>query len=117
VLGVSVRAVLGFQRWRACRLGVRDGRSGAVTAIQRFGGALNVNPHFHTLAPDGVFTIAASGAVQFHPLPAPTDVEVARVLTTIQARILRRLVRRGLGPMPRRRRPIRWPRRHRPWRD
>jgi hypothetical protein len=61
VLGVSVRAVLGFQRWRARQLGVRDSRSGSVTAIQRFGGALNMNPHFHTLGPDGVFTFAASG--------------------------------------------------------
>lgn len=31
-------------------------RSGRVaTAIQRFGRALNLNVHFHTLAPDGVF--------------------------------------------------------------
>jgi hypothetical protein len=57
-----------------------------------------VNPHFHTLAPDGVFTIAASGAVQFHPLPAPADEEVGRVLATVRRRIVRRLVRRGLGP-------------------
>jgi hypothetical protein len=32
VLGVYVRALLGFQRGRARQLGVRDGRSGAVTA-------------------------------------------------------------------------------------
>src|SRR5437879_2821614 len=38
VLGVIVRAVLAFYRRRAGRTGVRDGRSGAVTVIQRFGG-------------------------------------------------------------------------------
>jgi len=48
VLGVAVRAVLGFYRRRARRTGVRDGRSGAVTVIQRFGGGLQLNVHFHT---------------------------------------------------------------------
>jgi hypothetical protein len=71
-LGVYVRALLGFQRWRARRRGIRGGRSGAVTAIQRFGGALNVNPHFPTLAPDGVFTIAAPGG-RAVPSAAGTD--------------------------------------------
>ena len=33
-----------------------------------------------------------------HPTPPPTDAEVARLLTTIRARILRRLRRHGLGP-------------------
>jgi hypothetical protein len=98
VLAVHVQALLGFQRRRARRLGVRDGRSGSLTVIQRFGGALNLNIHFHTLALDGVFTAAAPDAVQFHPLPPPTDAEVARLVTTIRARILRLLGRRGLGP-------------------
>lgn len=38
VLGVYVRVLLGFQRHRARRDGIRDGRSGSVTVIQRFGG-------------------------------------------------------------------------------
>jgi putative transposase/transposase-like zinc-binding protein len=98
VLAVHVQALLGFQRRRTRRLGVRDGRSGSLTVIQRFGGALNLNIHFHTLVLDGVFTTAAHDAVQFHPLPPPTDAEVARLVTAIRARILRLLGRRGLGP-------------------
>ena len=47
---------------------------------------------------DGVFTTAGPEGVRFHPTPPPTDAEVARLLTTIRARILRRLRRRGLGP-------------------
>jgi hypothetical protein len=42
VLAVFIRAVLGFQRRRAERCGIRGGAGGAVTAIQRFGSALNV---------------------------------------------------------------------------
>jgi hypothetical protein len=36
--------------------GLRNGHSGCVTVIQRFGGGLNLNVHFHTLVLDGVFT-------------------------------------------------------------
>ena len=34
---------------------VRDAHAGAITAVQRFGSALNLNLHLHTLTPDGVF--------------------------------------------------------------
>jgi hypothetical protein len=99
VLGIYAHALLGWQRRRARRLGVPDGRSGSVTVIQRFGGALNLNIHFHTRMLDGVFTVAADdgGAAQFHAAPPPTDGEVAQLLTTIRTRILRLLTRRGLG--------------------
>jgi hypothetical protein len=56
VLAAYVRALLTFQRQGARRLGVRHGQSGTLTVIQRFGGALNLNIHFHTLVLDGVFT-------------------------------------------------------------
>ena len=42
VLGVYVRVLLGFQGHRARRSGIRHGRSGCVTVIQRFGGGLNL---------------------------------------------------------------------------
>src|SRR5712691_10587550 len=76
VLGVAVRAVLGFYRRRAGRTGVRDGRSGAVTVIQRFGGGLQLNVHFHTLLLDGVFAEGADGTLEFHAAEAPSDEEV-----------------------------------------
>ncbi len=66
----------------------------SVTVIQRFGGALNLNPHFHTLVPDGVFLEAPDGSVRFHRLPPPTDQEVAALLTTLVARLRRLLIRR-----------------------
>lgn len=36
-------------------------QTGAVTLIQRFGGALNLNIHFHILFLDGVYTGASKG--------------------------------------------------------
>src|SRR3989475_6948181 len=96
VLGVAVRAVLGFYRRRAARTGVRDGRSGAVTVIQRFGGGLQLNVHFHTLLLDGVFAEGEDGSLDFHAAEPPSDEEVARLLATIYRRVQRLLARRGL---------------------
>lgn len=99
VLGVSVRVLLGFQRHRARRYGIRDGRSGSVTVIQRFGGGLNLNVHYHTLLFDGVFFVdPGNGALEFRPLPPPTDEEVGVVLARIATRVHRLLARRGLDP-------------------
>jgi hypothetical protein len=76
VVAVYVRAVLGFLRRRARRDGVTDGRGGAVAIIQRFGGALNLNVHFHALVIDGVF--AEDGdRVRFHVARRVTRDEVA----------------------------------------
>jgi hypothetical protein len=98
VLAVFAGTLLGFQRRRARGLGIHDGRSGSLPVTQRFGSALNLNVHFHTLVLDGVFTNAAPDSVRFHPTPPPTDAEVARLLTAIRSRVLRLLGRRGLGP-------------------
>jgi len=92
----GLRAVLlSFQRRCARRRGLRAGHSGCVTVIQRFGGGLNLNVHFHTLVLDGVFTEGEGGALRFRPLPPPTDEEVGAVLATIYVRVCRLLRRQG----------------------
>ncbi len=51
-----LRAVFADQRRRARKLfGIRNGQCGSVTFIQRFGSALNLTPHFHTIVLDGVY--------------------------------------------------------------
>jgi hypothetical protein len=96
VVGVFLRAVLGWYRRRARRAGWADGHSGSVTVIQRFGSGLQLNVHAHALVLDGAFTEAADGTLRFHPAPPPTDVEVARLVATIRTRVLRLLRRRGV---------------------
>ncbi len=88
--------LLGFERRRGRRRGIVDGRSGTVTAIQRFGGGLQLNVHYHTLVLDGVFATARDGTTRFDPAPPPTDREVACLLAAIRTRILRLLRRRGV---------------------
>ena len=46
-------------------------QTGAVTLIQRFGSALNLNVYFHMLFLDRVYTEDARGKVCFHRVKAP----------------------------------------------
>ena len=52
-------------------------RTGAVTLIQRFGSALNLNVHFHMLFLDGVYIEHPDGSLRFRWVQAPTSAELA----------------------------------------
>ena len=98
--GAVLRAFVGVvSRWlrrRAREHGIRGVlKTGGVTVIQRFGSALNLNVHFHTLMIDGVYEIAPNGAALFHPVPAPTDEDVAAVAEQVYRRVARILDARG----------------------
>ena len=72
-------------------------QTGAVTLIQRFGGAVNLNIHFHMLFLDGVY-LRGSGesATRFAWVKAPTSDELTQLSHTIAQRIARFLERQGL---------------------
>ena len=93
VLHVFVRALRSAYRRQARRQGLPSGETGMVTSVQRFGGAVNVHLHYHTLVLDGVFVRESDGALRFHPASPPTDDDVRRVV----ARVRRRLERLGLS--------------------
>ncbi len=63
VLAVFLRVVYGWYRRQARDEGHEGVRCGSVTFVQRFGSALNVNPHFHVLVPDGVFVEGPHGVL------------------------------------------------------
>jgi hypothetical protein len=98
VLGAFLGTVFSFQRRRARRLlDLADGKTGSVTFIQRSGGAINLNVHYHVLVIDGVYAAAeGTKTPTFSPLPPPDDDEIARVTAAIAKRIVRLLKRRGL---------------------
>ena len=54
--------------------------SGAVTLIQRFGSAANLNIHLHCLVLDGVYRCDADGAPVFVEAGEPTDDELHALL-------------------------------------
>jgi len=72
-------------------------QTGAVTLIQRFGSALNLNIHFHMLFLDGVYTSGSSGhPMRFRHIKASNRNELTRLTHTIALRVARYLERQGL---------------------
>ena len=97
VLGVVYRTIArhligqaGLTRSRAA--------TGAVTLIQRFGSAPNLNIHFHMLFLDGVYIEDKYGVTRFRRVKAPTSDELSRLTHTIaQLSTQRQTQGRGVG--------------------
>jgi hypothetical protein len=98
VLRIFVQAVFTSLRWRARKtLQVRKAYCGAVTFLQRSGGSINLNPHYHSLILDGVYVSSLPyECPRFTPLPPPSDEEVTRITATIARRVEKLLVKKGL---------------------
>lgn len=62
VLGIVYRTLAGH-RIKQAGFNQRDACSGAVTLIQRFGSALNLNPHLHMLLLDGIYVTQGYGCI------------------------------------------------------
>ncbi len=108
VLRIVIRTVFEFLKRRACEYGIPKGKCGAVAFVQRFGSALNINPHFHVLVLDGVYAAADGDRPVFYPLRPPDAKDVAAVAERVAVRSASLLEQRDLaGP---------WTRRNRHWR-
>nr|NIV47353.1 IS91 family transposase [Gammaproteobacteria bacterium]NIW36531.1 IS91 family transposase [Gemmatimonadota bacterium] len=94
VLGIVYRVIAAHLISKA-GLSRKRAQSGAVTLIQRFGSALNLNIHFHMLFLDGVYVEGAEGAVRFRSVKAPTHAELTRLTHTLARRVGRCLQRQG----------------------
>ena len=69
-------------------------QTGAVTFIQRFGGSLNLNIHFHMMFLEGAYTFT-DGNSQFHRVSSMTSDELGDVLKKITHRTVKFLEKRG----------------------
>ena len=86
-----------MRRSSGFELAGRDARSGAIVFAQRFGGALNLNLHFHALVIDGVFTCASPFARPlFHAAPPLEDRDVEELTASLRRRSVRYLEHRGV---------------------
>jgi hypothetical protein len=92
VLRIFWRAVERFQKRRDKERGLPGAKTGGVTVIQRAGGALNLNVHFHLAALDGVF-VEIDGKLVFHKLPAPSTEDVTALVKRVRKGVLRVLGR------------------------
>ncbi len=92
-LAIFVRTISNWIVKRARRSGI-EGKTGAITFVQRFGGAINLNVHLHSLFLDGVY-YEDNGEQKFFRIPGPTDREVAVLVQRIRNRVVRYLSKRG----------------------
>jgi ribosomal protein S27E len=95
VLAVVQRGISTFLIRKAGFTVASGARTGAVTLIQRFGSALNLNPHLHMLFLDGAYTFG-DGKADFHCARRPQRDELVTLLHALSGRIVRLLERRGL---------------------
>jgi hypothetical protein len=94
VLGIVYRTISGHLL-RKTGLTRTTGATGAVTLVQRFGSALNLNVHFHMLFLDGAYRIDARAPV-FRRVEAPGERELQGLVERLAERIGRALERAGL---------------------
>jgi ribosomal protein S27E len=95
VLGIVYR-VIATHLARKAGFSAKRARTGAVTLIQPFGGALNLNVHFHMLFLDGVYVEGPDGALTFRWVRAPSGAELSARAGRIASRVGRFLERQGL---------------------
>jgi len=95
VLAVAQRAISTFVIRHSGFTVASGARTGAVTLIQRFGAALNLNVHLHMLFLDGAYTFSDNRPT-FHRARRPVGEELNDLLDTLSRRIVRVLERRGL---------------------
>lgn len=87
ILSIFIKAISSYHKKKAKLSGIKAARSGAVTFIQRFGSALNLNVHFHTLFADGVFYKTEGDGYGFIRLAEPTQEELVLLATKIQDKV------------------------------
>ncbi len=94
VLQIIHRVIARFLT-KIARLKRSAAHAGAVTLIQRFGSAANLNIHLHCLVLDGVYRTRSEAEPVFHEARAPTLEELQALLHKIIIRILKLLTRQG----------------------
>ena len=95
VLNLVQRAISTYLIKKAGLKKKSGAKTGSVIFIQRFGGSLNLNIHFHMMFLEGVYTFEREKA-RFHFLTPPTQSELDNLLKTIAQRTVKLLQKRGL---------------------
>ena len=94
VLGIVYRTISAHVL-KSARLTRASGATGAVTLIQRFGSALNLNIHFHMLVLAGAY-LAGTEPPVFRRIAPPSAAELQALVERIAERIGRALERQGV---------------------
>ena len=87
-LAIFHRAINQHYIKKAKVLNLKNPKVGAITVIQRFGGGLNLNVHFHTIYTDGVFHENYQGEEVFREI-IPSHDEIILMTTKLKIRLTR----------------------------
>jgi hypothetical protein len=91
---VFIRSVSRWLRQVVKEMGIVDTEPGSITFIQRFGGGLQLNPHFHALFMDGVY-YRRNGQWLFHAIRQPTKDDLRSIIERI-IRLIKNLYEKGI---------------------
>ncbi len=95
-LKIYLKTISSYQKKKAKTNNMGQCHTGAVTFIQRFGSALNLNIHAHSILPDGVFVESEEGYV-FCRQSSPTHEDLTLLATKIQKKVLKCIKKMGLN--------------------
>ena len=99
VLAIFNRIVSQFYRQQTQLDNISENNTGSVTFIQKSGGSLNLNVHFHSTYLDGVFyevQEAPNKSLDFRPALPPDDTQMAVIISQIRYEVLCLLRDKGL---------------------
>lgn len=91
-LAIYHRTINRHYQKKAKALNLRNPKVGAITVVQRFGGNLGLNVHFHTIYMDGVFHENYLGEEVFYEI-IPTHEEIVQVTGQLKKRLARLLAK------------------------
>jgi len=95
VNGIFCDEIRNYLRKKARKLGVKGGEAGIVSYLQRAGGALNLNLHYHLLVLDGLYTTGEDGEAIFTRIPGIHNDELACVVRGVSRRVIKYLRKTG----------------------
>ncbi|NRA63235.1 MAG: transposase [Pseudobacteriovorax sp.] len=95
VNGIFCAEINNYLRKKARKLGVKGGETGIVSFLQRAGGALNLNLHYHLLVLDGLYTPGEDGSPIFTRVPGIDNDELACVVRGVSRRVVKYLRKTG----------------------
>jgi hypothetical protein len=87
-LAIFHRAINQHYEKKANKLKLKNPKVGAITVVQRFGGALNLNVHFHTIYTDGVFYKNQNNQQIFYEI-IPSHAEIEKLTNLLKTRLTR----------------------------
>lgn len=94
VHSLVIKRLHGFYRKKAHSQGILDPVPGTISFTQRWGSALNLNPHMHVLSLDGVYHMVQDKP-RFELLSSISDEEVQNIITQISHDVIGYLRKRG----------------------